>query len=597
MIGTIFRRLILLSVCVVYLLPFVIAQSPVIKEQLLEAESDFLYEEFNEALPIYMKLKDKYPDNIYLDYKIGRCYLNIPFEKQKSLIYLKKASVKITKTNKDGSFKGNEVPVDVIYYLGDAYRINNQLEAAIENYEEFKSKSDKKLYDLKLVDDQILACKRAILMEKKPVVISFHNLGEVINTKYSETHPVVSEDENIMLYATQLPFYQAVFFTKKVNGVWQQPLNIITELGIDDDCIPTCLSSDGTEAYFYRSDQFRGDLYVSNYINGKWTKIRRLNDNVNTKYWESHASLSHDGKTLYFTSNRPGGMGGLDIYMTQRNIGDNWGPPKNLGPVINSSYNEDAPFITSDGKRLYFSSFGHETMGGYDIFYSDKDANGNWTKPVNIGYPLNSTGDDLYFCPVRNGSAGYISKYDSAGFGRFDIVRVEISDYKSQVSNTNAVNTLMPSGNIKNTAQEIPENVNKDKVVREKQLNYNSQNNISSYSDTNINNTNKIRNVTSKAVKDNKVALSNNLNHQTNDLQALKKNTNPGISLNTDKNNEVTDIKPAENISSVTDKKKSGRKFSDVIQDIKWEYYAVPGSLLLFIVLWFALKKRKKRKE
>ena len=544
-----------------------------------------------------MKLKDKYPDNIYLDYKIGRCYLNIPFEKQKSLIYLKKASVKITKTNKDGSFKGNEVPVDVIYYLGDAYRINNQLEAAIENYEEFKSKSDKKLYDLKLVDDQILACKRAILMEKKPVVISFHNLGEVINTKYSETDPVVSEDENIMLYATQLPFYQEVFFTKKVNGVWQQPLNIITELGIDDDCIPTCLSSDGTEAYFYRSDQFRGDLYVSNYINGKWTKIRRLNDNVNTKYWESHASLSHDGKTLYFTSNRPGGMGGLDIYMTQRNIGDNWGPPKNLGPVINSSYNEDAPFITSDGKRLYFSSFGHETMGGYDIFYSDKDANGNWTKPVNIGYPLNSTGDDLYFCPVRNGSAGYISKYDSAGFGRFDIVRVEISDYKSQVSNTNAVNTLMPSGNIKNTAQEIPENVNKDKVVREKQLNYNSQNNISSYSDTNINNTNKIRNVTSKAVKDNKVALSNNLNHQTNDLQALKKNTNPGISLNTDKNNEVTDIKPAENISSVTDKKKSGRKFSDVIQDIKWEYYAVPGSLLLFIVLWFALKKRKKRKE
>ena len=250
-----------------------------------------------------------------------------------------------------------------------------------------------------------------------------------------------------------------------------------------------------------------------------------------------------------------------------------------------------------DGKRLYFSSFGYETMGGYDIPYSDKNTNGPSRKPVNIGYPLNSTGDDLYFCPVRNGSAGYISKYDSAGFGRFDIVRVEISDYKSQVSNTNAVKTSTPSGNIKNTAQEIPENVNKDKVVREKQLNYNSQNNISSYSDTNINNTNKIRNVTSKAVKDNKVALSNNLNYQTNDLQALKKNTNPGISLNTDKNNEVTDIKPAENISSVTDKKKSGRKFSDVIQDIKWEYYAVPGSLLLFIVLWFALKKRKKRKE
>jgi tetratricopeptide (TPR) repeat protein len=399
-----------------------------VKEQLLEAESNFVYEEFNEALPIYMKLKDRYPDNAYLDYKIGRCYLNIPFEKQKSISYLQKAEVKMSRTSKDGNFKHNEVPLDVIFYLGDAYRINNQIEKAIDTYQDFKNKLDDKTYNVKIVDDDIQACKRAKILEKDPVEVIKLNMGGVINTRFSESHPVVSEDESIILYSSQLPFYQAVFFTTKVNGTWQQPINIIPDLGIDGDCIPTCLSADGKEAYFYRSDEFKGDIYVSNFINGKWTKIRKLNNNINTKYWESHASLSHDGKTLYFTSNRPGGIGGLDIYKSQRTLGDNWGPAQNLGPVINSSYNEDSPFITADGKRLYFSSFGHETIGGYDIFYSDLDANGNWTKPVNIGFPINSTDDDVFFCPIQNGKVAYISEYDQNGFGKTDIIRIEIPD-------------------------------------------------------------------------------------------------------------------------------------------------------------------------
>src|SRR5208283_3022305 len=105
-----------------------------------------------------------------------------------------------------------------------------------------------------------------------------------------------------------------------------------------------------------------------------------------------------------------------------------WGPPKNLGPVVNSTYNEDAPFITADDKRLYFSSFGHETMGGFDIFYSDLDANGNWTKPVNLGYPVNSTDDEVFFCPVQNGKVAYVAEYDPAGMGKYDLMRIEIFD-------------------------------------------------------------------------------------------------------------------------------------------------------------------------
>ena len=111
----------------------------------------------------------------------------------------------------------------------------------------------------------------------------------------------------------------------------------------------------------------------------------------------------------------------MDIYKSERTTGDDWGPPVNLGPVINSSYNEDAPYLTADGKRLYFCSYGHESMGGYDIFYSEKNAAGQWQKPVNIGYPVNSTDDDMFFCPVRNGRAGYSYKFDPNGFGKYDI--------------------------------------------------------------------------------------------------------------------------------------------------------------------------------
>ncbi len=610
-----------------------------VKQQLLDAESSFLYEEFNEALPVYMKLKDRYPDNYYLDYKIGRCYLNIPFDRQKSLIYLKLASnsVKISKTNKDGSFKENEVPLDVIFYLGDAYRINNQLDKSIEKYQEFKNKADKKIYDLKLVDNQIQACKRAIIMEKRPVDISIQNLGKTINTKYSEIHPVISEDENILLYAAQLPFYQAVFYTKKTDGVWQQPVNIITDLGIDGDCLPTSISADGREAYFYRSDEFRGDLYVSNFINGKWTKIRKLNDNINTRYWESHASLSHDGKTLYFTSNRPGGMGGLDIYKTQRTSGDNWGPAQNLGPVINSSYNEDAPFITADDKRLYFSSFGHETMGGFDIFYSDKDANGNWTKPVNIGYPVNTTGDEMFFCPAKNGTVGYFSEIDSTGFGKYDIVRVEIFDIKNP-------RLYKISGNIKTTTNGnnqkilmiVLDQLSKDTIYNElltgedfnfkiKAGNYEIYISASGYQsqilpfsitpgskDFNrvlntllvaVNNqdntasgiTAEMPVLSQKQANNGKLIAGNEINKNSpgTNLPAITSKVTKNTKISQDQNDIHTTIKTIDSNKTLTKNIVSKVGFWKSVGGISWEYYSVPCALAIFVIVLVIIKKRR----
>jgi hypothetical protein len=164
-------------------------------------------------------------------------------------------------------------------------------------------------------------------------------------------------------------------------------------------------------------------------LKGKWTAIKKLNDNINTKYWESHASVSYDGKTLYFTSNRKGGYGGLDIYSSTRaDVNqDNWEKPVNLGPDINTPFNEETPFISPDGKTLYFSSYGHFNMGGYDIFYSNLLENGKWSVPLNMGYPINTTDDDLFYVPVQDGNFAYVCRYyPEENYGKTDIYRVEI---------------------------------------------------------------------------------------------------------------------------------------------------------------------------
>jgi hypothetical protein len=400
----------------------------VFKETFLEAESYFEHEEFEDALPLYVQLKENAPNNYNLDYKIGRCYLSSPFKKQKSIEYLEIAVKHISVSCNSGKYNELNTPVDAFFYLGDAYRINNYLGKAISTYKLFLTKCSPSVFDTSLVSKQINSCYLALKSQNEDKDVSKTNLSELINTRYSDINPVVSVNDDIIVYTTKLPFYDALFFSQKINGKWTAPVNLMPELQVDNDCYPVCVSADGKEMILYRSDNYLGDLYVSRFANGKWSKIQKLNTNINTKYWESHATLSADRKTMYFTSNREGGYGGLDIYKSVRiDINsNNWGPAVNLGPIINSPYNEETPFILSNNKRLYFSSFGHETLGGYDVFYSERNDDGSWAKPVNLGSSVNTTDDDLFFCPVLDGNTGYMALYDSKGQGKYDIYKLKI---------------------------------------------------------------------------------------------------------------------------------------------------------------------------
>lgn len=401
------------------------AQPADLKDTFLEAESYFLFEEYNEALPLYLKIHRADPGNDNINYKIGVCLLNDPYQKGKSISYLQQASNNINPKYRENNYKETQAPPEVIFYLGNAYLINNQLDKAEEKYNEFLEILDEKIYDRELVEEQINICQRARKLQTLPVDYDRNNLGNLINSRFADINPVVSGNGQRLVYVSKMQFYDATFFSEKVNGEWQPPRNIIPELGVDGDVYPTCLSWSGNTMIIYRNDNFIGNLYMSQYVDGKWTEMEEL-DGINTKYWESHGSLTKDGNTMYFTSNRKGGYGGLDIYKSERLEDCSWGEPVNLGPVINSRYNEETPFITENGKKLYYSSYGHYNMGGYDIFYSQMNEEGEWGTPINLGYPINTPDDDLFFVPVNNGDNAYLAKYLEDGYGRHDIYYLDI---------------------------------------------------------------------------------------------------------------------------------------------------------------------------
>lgn len=392
----------------------------------LDAESWFLYEAYEEALPLYRGLLEQDPGNDNLKYKIGICLLHDPYQKDKSIAYLKDASDNINPDYKGNSYKERTAPPDVLFYLGGAYLVNELFTQAETAYASFLKVMDPEVYDEELVQKQIRSCTIARQLTGRPVDFDLTLMDTMINSGYAEINPVVSGNGKSMAYVTRLPFYDAAFFTVKSGTGWSFPQLITQQLGFDADIYPVSLSYDGTEMILYYEGDYIGNLYHSRLKAGKWQKAEKMGDEISTKYWESHGSLSRDGRTLYFTSNRKGTRGGLDIYKAERRPDGSWEKPVNLGSTVNSRYNEESPFICEDGKTLYFSSFGHDNMGGYDIFCSRLQPDGTWGKPVNMGYPINTTDDDRFFQPVNNGKGAYYSLYSPRGMGLHDIYYMNI---------------------------------------------------------------------------------------------------------------------------------------------------------------------------
>ncbi|MGC1391289.1 MAG: nuclease [Bacteroidales bacterium] len=397
-----------------------------LRDNFYDAESWILFEAYQDALPLYQQLLKSYPNNANFKYRIGQCYINIPGEKVKAVSYLEDAVKNIDPNYKEGKFNETGAPYDALYYLANAYRINNQIDNALKTYELFKKNLNPEVYDTTVVKLQIQSCWNAKELMKMPLYIREKNLGNIINSSNNDFNPVVSDNEDLLVFSRSQAFYDALLYSTKINGQWTTPKNMNELLKVDRDLFPTSISKDGKDLYLYSSADYDGIIYTTRFENGTWSPIVKLNENINTKYWESHATISHDNKKLYFTSNRKGTYGGLDIYVSNRDSTGDWGPALNLGPVINTPYNEESPFLSDDDKTLFFSSRGHFNMGGYDIFYSTLLDNGEWSVPLNVGYPLNTTDDDVFFKPLHQGYEGYMAKELPGGYGKQDIYRIEI---------------------------------------------------------------------------------------------------------------------------------------------------------------------------
>lgn len=382
------------------------------------------------ALDFYLKVYQYVPNNAMLNYKIGNCYLH-SIQKEKSLDYLKKA------------YSLNPaIQPDVVYLLARSYHYNTDFDKAIEFYSKYRnmlspSQLQEKRKDL---DKKIQECNNGKELIKNSVRVFIDNLGPQINTTAPEYSPLISADESMLLFTSRRPdtygggadpddnlFFEDIYVSYNDGNGWSLAKNIGKPLNTKNNDATVGLSPDGTQLFTFNGKINNGDIYVSKLKGSEWTAPddSPMKKYINTEFHETSASFSFDGKTMYFVSDREGGFGGHDIWVSQwENEKERWGQPRNLGSVVNTEYDEEGVFMHPDGRTLYFSSCGHNTMGGFDVFKSVMNDDGTWSKPENLGSPVNTPDDDLFFVISASGKHGYYSSSKENGFGDLDIYMI-----------------------------------------------------------------------------------------------------------------------------------------------------------------------------
>jgi tetratricopeptide (TPR) repeat protein len=403
------------SITILFILSFSIlygqTQDEII-EYFNEGKYFFARKDYQEAAYYFSKLLIKYPDNAHFNFMMGECYLNIPGSEVLAIPYFEKSIIRTVakKKYRGKDFYETNAPLHAYFYLGNAYRISNRLDDALKAYYTFiNSPFYFGNYNLNVVENEIKSCERAKIIQDNPLVYTEQALDTLINTTAEELHPVVSANEKYIVFIRKLKFYDAIFLSVKNVDRWSKPVNLNPFVGSDGDMIPTCLSADGTELYLVKENNGSSDLYVSYYRDSTWTIAEKLSNKINSRADETSACISSDGQKLFFVSSRKKGLGGKDIYISQKNSNNQWGKARNLGDEINTIFDEESPCLTNSDKTLYFSSKGHYSMGGFDIFYSTYTGK-NWSEPVNIGFPVNNTSDNIGYISLAGGRIGYLSK-------------------------------------------------------------------------------------------------------------------------------------------------------------------------------------------
>ncbi|MFA0960526.1 OmpA family protein [Roseivirga sp. BDSF3-8] len=389
-----------------------------------------------QACDMFIQAAETDPNNIKANFMAGQLCLETTKKPLASKYFKRVASL-------DAEYR-----FDINYLIARGYQYDQDYDNALKYYNLYRTKAiEEKNYrglDRKMLSDverRIFECENAKNYRANPANYKIVNVGGAINSEWDDYAPVLNEDETLMIFTSRRQegnlnpdvfednfYYEDIFYSVKENGKWSPAQNIgenVNTLYFDSNI---ALSADGKFLYLF-NDENGGDIYVSeNLGNNEWSSPEPMDGAINSSFAENSISTL-DGNTIFFSSNRPGGRGELDLYVATRDNRGNLTKVKNLGPTINTEYDEESPFIDYDGKTLYFSTRGREGMGGFDIFKTEYDSTTQeWSEPVNLGYPINTPDNDVFFVSTKDGKRGYYASVREDGMGFTDIYMVTVPD-------------------------------------------------------------------------------------------------------------------------------------------------------------------------
>lgn len=390
------------------------------------ADTYFLQENYMKALEEYDLLYASDTNNSLYRYRLGVCYLNTNVDKTIAAELLEYVAYDVN------------TPVQAWYDLGRAYQYLYRFEDAIKAFGRYGRMNMGKDPNAIPYERQIYYCNNALELTTNPVPVIFINLGENVNSEFPEMNPFVTGDEQVLYYTSRKPDnigfkieYDGlptadVFVSKKQGDYFGKGKRIAGPVNDEFFDELTWLAPDGKKMILYKAgDDGTNDVYLSVVKSTAFQKPDNMGDKINSKTAvESAGCLSPDGKICFFSSDRPGGFGKSDLYMSFKTK-EGWGKPINLGSSVNTALDEDNPYLAPDGKTLYFCSQGHKSMGGYDLFKSLWNRKDNtFTPAVNIGYPINTVENNVTICFSEDGKNAYIAALREGGYGNLDIYKI-----------------------------------------------------------------------------------------------------------------------------------------------------------------------------
>ena len=408
-----------------------------LSDEFLE-QADEIYKNQKEAIEIakemYVQAVSYNPNQVRANWMAGQLYIET-INKDRALDYF------IRVKDLDPNYR-----FDIDYQIGLAYQYGFEFESAIEYFQKYYDKyyaqpkyRGKDRTRIENVKQKLEECKNAKLIINKPAQYSLVNLGENINSAWPDYAPVINEEETVMIFTSRRQegnlspnvdednyYFEDVFISRRENGSWGPAKNIGTPVNTSYHDSNIALSNDGNRLYIYK-DTGRGDIYYSEFDGSNWSEPKFLSDKINSSTYTEHSiTETSSPDVVIYSTDRPGGEGGIDLFACSKDSKGNWYRTKSLGSVINTKGDEDSPFMGYDGKTLYFSSNGHKGYGGFDIFKSVYDsASGEWSEPENLGYPVNTPDNELYFHPTKDGRRSYFASVREGGIGYTDIFMVK----------------------------------------------------------------------------------------------------------------------------------------------------------------------------